>query len=127
MHRVSLVYILKLILFSRIEYFIYIFHKLNLMSCIYFYQYTQARIPPESFPNVFETVAFSISMYQPVMHNHPKVFFSRHFGNKFRSKIYRVIVLSSAIPTNETRIWLFVVVLRHNITFSSEEFENVFI
>ena len=26
MHRVSLVYILKLILFSRIEYFIYIFH-----------------------------------------------------------------------------------------------------
>ena len=58
-----------------------------MMSCIYFYEYTPATIPPESFRKDFEAVAFSISMYQPVMHNHPKVFFTRHFGNKFRSKI----------------------------------------
>ena len=53
-----------------------------MMLCIYFYQYTPATIPPESFRKDFKAVAFSISIYQPVMHNHPKVLFTRHFGNK---------------------------------------------
>ena len=70
-----------------------------MMSCIYFYQYTQARIPPESFRNTFEALAFSISMYQPVMHNHPKVF-SRAILETNLGKKSRVIALCSAIPTN---------------------------
>ena len=70
-----------------------------MMSCIYFYQYTQARIPPESFRNTFEALAFSISMYQPVMHNHPKVF-SRAILETNLGQKSRVIALCSTIPTN---------------------------
>ena len=70
-----------------------------MMSCIYFYQYTQARIPPESFRNTFEALAFSISMYQPVMHNHPKVF-SRAILETNLGQKSRVIALCSAIPTH---------------------------
>ena len=69
-----------------------------MMSCIYFYQYTQARIPSESFRNAFEALAFSISMYQPVMHNHPKVF-SRAILETNLGQKSRVIALCSAIPT----------------------------
>ena len=46
------------------------------------------------FPKVFE----------PVMYNHPMVFFSRPFGNKVRSKS-SVIALCSAIPNSNIYIY----------------------
>ena len=70
-----------------------------MMSCFYFYQYTRAMIPSESFRNAFEAVAFNFSMYQPVMHNHPKVF-SRAILETNLGKKSRVIALCSAIPSS---------------------------
>ena len=56
-------------------------------------------IPPESFRNACEAEAFSISVYQPVMYNHPKVF-SRVILEPNLGQKSRVTALCSAIPNS---------------------------
>ena len=68
-----------------------------MLSFIYFYQYTPATIHYESFRNAFGAEAFSISMFQPVMHNHRKFFFRAILEINLDKKS-RVIALCSAIP-----------------------------
>ena len=63
-------------------------------------------IPLESFPNSFEAVAFSTSMYQPVMHNHPKVFSIAILETSLGQKS-RVIALCSTIPANNLFFCIF--------------------
>ena len=58
------------------------------------------------FRNAFEAVPFSTSMYQPVMHNHPKVFSIAILETNLGQKS-RIIALCSAILTNNLLFCIF--------------------